>query len=74
MMIKYCLAPLFLLSLIACEWVGPSAVWIFFFGFSSFVIIGDTLFGNDRAQFQNAENKLNFLEMIVPNSKMLKIN
>ena len=58
-MIKYCLAPLFLLSLLICDWLGPSAVWIFFFSFSAFVIIGDTLFGNDRVQFQNGENKLN---------------
>jgi len=67
MMIKYCLAPLFLLSLLVCEWVGPSAVWIFFFSFSAFVIIGDTLFGNDRVQFQNAENKFNpILYFILP--------
>ena len=67
MMIKYCLAPLFLLSLLICDWLGPSAVWIFFFSFSAFVIIGDTLFGNDRVQFQNGENKLNpILYFILP--------
>ena len=66
-MLKYCLTPIILLGLLVCDWLDPSAVWIFFLGFSAFVIIGDTLFGNDRVQFQNAENKLNpILYLILP--------
>ena len=66
-MLKYCLTPIILLGLLVCDWLDPSAVWIFFLGFSAFVIIGDTLFGNDRVQYQNAENKLNpILYLILP--------
>jgi alkane 1-monooxygenase len=58
-MIKYCLAPILLSTLLIIDWMGPTAVWIFFFGFSTFVIMGDTLFGNDRVEFQNGEKKFN---------------
>ncbi len=64
-MLKYCFVPIFLFGLLVCDWLGPSAVWTFFFGFSAFVILGDVFLGNDRIQFENVDKKLNPILYIV---------
>ena len=66
-MLKYCLAPILLSSLLICDWLGPQAVWCFFFGFSAFVIIGDQILTNDHSQLRIGNTKLNFiLYLILP--------
>ena len=66
-MLKYSLAPLVLIILIICDWMGPQFAWIFFIGFSLFIVIGDTLAGNDTQQYQEDGNRFNpFLYLVLP--------
>ena len=72
-MLKYCLAPILLSALLICDWLGPQAVWCFFFGFSAFVIIGDKIFSNDHSQFRIGNTKLNFILYLILPLLLLKL-
>ena len=72
-MLKYCLAPILLSILLACDWLGPQAVWYFFFGFSAFVIIGDQILTNDHSQFRIGNTKLNFILYLILPLFLLKL-
>ena len=66
-MLKYSLSPLFLIGLLACDWMGPNAVWMFFVAFSTFLILGDSFLGNDTTLTQKSNNQLNpILYSILP--------
>ncbi len=72
-MLKYCLAPILLSALLICDWLGPQAVWCFFFGFSAFVIIGDQILTNDHSQFRIGNSKLNFILYLILPLLLLKL-
>lgn len=57
--LKYCLSPTLLGILLFCDWLGMPYVWIFFVGFSSFLIIGDYIFGKDQTLISTSNSILN---------------
>jgi len=67
---KYVLAPLMLAGLLVSDWFGPTAVWIFFFAFSAFLVFGDYLLGADRS---TSQTNLNGVLYIVFPLLLLKI-
>jgi len=71
--IKYSLAPFTLLLLLYSDWLGPTAVWFFLFGFSLFLIIGDYILGKDRTQIPTSPTFVNGACYIVLPLLLLKL-